>query len=99
MDRPEGAGLQQPDRVDLDPCVRLEFSGAQLSSDGGLLVMWELDGALGLSGRAAMALRDTRCDKNTVHRLDDGLFRQPVFRRLVRYEDVNNADRLARWNW
>lgn len=47
MDHPEGAGLQRADRVDFDPRVRLEFRGTQLSSDGGLLVMRELDDALG----------------------------------------------------
>jgi hypothetical protein len=94
MDHPEGAGLQRTDRVEFDPRVRLEFRGTQLSPDGGLLVMRELDDALGLSDLASTALRDTRRGKNTVHRLD-GLFRQSVFGRLAGYEDVNDADRLA----
>ena len=94
MDHPEGAGLQRADRVDFDPRVRLEFKGTQLSSDGGLLVMRELDDTLGLSDLASAALRDTRRGKNAVHRLD-GLFRQSVFGRLAGYEDVNDADRLA----
>jgi hypothetical protein len=94
MDHPEGAGLQRADRVDFDPRVRLEFLGTQLSSDGGLLVMRELDDALGLSGLASAALRDNRTGKNIVHRID-GLFRQSVYGRLAGYEDVNDADRLA----
>ena len=94
MDHPEGAGSDQGHRVDFDRRVRLEFRGAQISSDGGLLVMRELDDALGLSGLASEALRDNRTGKNTVHRLD-GLFRQSVFGRLAGYEDVNDADRLA----
>ena len=94
MDHPEGAGLQQTDRVDFDRRVRLEFRGTQLSSDGGLLVMRELDEVLGLSDLAATALRDTRRGKNTVHRLD-GLFRQSVSGRLAGYEDVNDADQLG----
>ena len=94
MNHPSGAGLQQADRVDFDRRVRLEFRGTQLSSDGGLLVMRELDDALGLSDLAATALRDIRRGKNTVHRLD-GQFRQSVFGRLAGYEDVNDADRLA----
>jgi hypothetical protein len=57
MDHPEGAGLQRADRVDFDPRVRLEFRGTQLSSDGGLLVMRELDDALGLSDLASAAPR------------------------------------------
>jgi len=56
MDHPEGAGLQRSDRADFDPRVRLEFKGTQLSSDGGLLVMRELDDTLGLSDLAAAAL-------------------------------------------
>lgn len=94
MDHPEGAGPQRADRVDFDRRVRLEFRGAQISSDGGLLVMRELDDALGLSNLASSALRDTRRGKNTIHRLD-GLFRQSVFGRLAGYEDVNDAGRLA----
>ena len=43
MDHPEGAGSQRGDRVDFDRWVRLEFKGMQLSSDGGLLVVRELD--------------------------------------------------------
>ncbi|MEY4890962.1 MAG: hypothetical protein RIQ75_2092 [Pseudomonadota bacterium] len=94
MDHPVGAGSQRADRVTFDPRVRLEFRGTQLSSDGGLLVMRELDDALGLSDLAATALSDSRRGKNIVHRLD-GLFRQSVFGRLAGYEDVNDADRLA----
>ena len=86
--------MARADRVDFDPRVRVEFRGAQLSSDGGLLVMRELDDALGLSVLAAAALRNTRRGKNTVHQFD-GLFRQSVSGRLAGYEDVNDADRLA----
>jgi len=94
MDHLEGAGLQRADRVDFDPRVRLEFRGAQISSDGGLLVMREMDDALGLSDLASATLCDNRRGKNTIHRLD-GLFLQSVFGRLAGYEDVNGADRLA----
>ena len=79
---PRGCGLTAADRVDFDPRVRLELRGTQISSDGGLLVMRELDDALGLSDLAAAALRDPRRGKNTLHRLD-GLFRQSVFGRLA----------------
>jgi len=53
MDHPEGSGSGRADRVDFDPRVRLE--GTQLSSDGGLLVIREIDDALGLSGLASAA--------------------------------------------
>ena len=74
MDHPEGASLQRADRVVFDPRVRLEFRGAKLISDSGLLVMREMDNALELTDPAAAALRDTRHGKNTIHQLD-GLFR------------------------
>ena len=77
MDHPEGAGSERGDRVDLDRRVRLEFRGAQISSDGGLLVMRELDQTLGLSDLSSAALRDNRPGKNRTHRLD-GHFRQSV---------------------
>ena len=94
MDHPEGARETGDGRLGFDRRVRLEFRGTQLSSDGGLLVMRELDDALGLSDLASDVLRDSRPGKNTVHRLD-GLFRQSVYGRLAGYEDVNDADHLA----
>ncbi|MEZ5911638.1 MAG: transposase [Paracoccaceae bacterium] len=101
MDHLEGAGLARGDRVDFDRRVRLEFRGAQISSDGGLLVMRELDDVLGLSNLASGA--ETAARKNTLHRLD-GLFRQSVFGRLAGYEDVNvptawprSRDASGRW--
>ena len=94
MDHPEGAGETGGGRLGFDRRVRLEFCGAQLSSDGGLLVMRELGDVLGMSDLASAALSDNRLGKNTVHRLD-GLFRQSVYGRLAGYEYVNDADRLA----
>jgi hypothetical protein len=47
LDHPEGAASDRVDRVDFDHRVRLEFRGTQISSHGGLLVMRELDNALG----------------------------------------------------
>jgi len=94
MDHPDGASSERGDRVNFDRRVRVEFRGAQISSDCGLLVMRERDYTLGQSDLASAALRDTRMGKNTLHRLD-GLFRQSVFGRLAGYEDVNDADQLA----
>lgn len=39
MDHPQGAGLQPSNRVNFDRLVRLEFRGAQISSDSGLQAM------------------------------------------------------------
>ena len=47
MAHPMGAGSRGDFRLDFDRSVRLELRGSQLSSDGGLLLMRELDEALG----------------------------------------------------
>jgi hypothetical protein len=60
-----------------------------------LLAYRELDDALGLAGIAITKLLDGCRGKNTRHKLS-GLFRRAVFGRLAGYEDVNNAERLAR---
>ena len=60
MDHPVGAGSERGDRVDFDREVRLEFRGTQLSSDGGLLVVRELDDALGLSHKSPDARSDSQ---------------------------------------
>ena len=80
--------------MDFDRRIKLEFPGARITSDGGLLAYRELDGALGLTDVAITQLLDGRRGKKGRHTLV-GLFRQSVFGRLAGYEDVNDAERLA----
>ncbi len=82
-------------QMQYDRSVRAEFRGAANNSDGGLLLHRELDDALGLTEMAASLIADPRTGSNGRHRLA-GLLRQSVFSRLAGYEDVNDADRLAR---
>ena len=86
---------KEPLRVTFDRRIKLEFHGARITSDGGLIAYRELDDALGLTGTAASALAESRRGKNIRHRLL-GLLRQAVYGRLAGYEDVNDAERLAR---
>jgi hypothetical protein len=90
-----GEAKGPPLRPIFDRRIKLEFHGARISSDGGLLAYRELDDALGLTDIAVSKLLDGRCGRNTRHKLS-GLFRQSVFGRLAGYEDVNDAERLAR---
>ena len=90
-----GEAEQQPLRVDFDRRIKLEFHGARITSDGGLLPYRELDDVLGLSGPVGGVLSDSRTGKNGRHGMT-GLFRQSVFGRLGGYDDVNDADRLGR---
>src|SRR5436305_12989623 len=82
-------------RVAFDRRLKLEFHGARITSDGGLLAYRELDDALGLTAMGLSALAEGRRGTNIRHRLL-GLLRQAVYGRLAGYEDVNDAARLAR---
>src|ERR671920_117370 len=90
-----GDARELPLRPTFDRRIKLEFHGARITSDGGLLAYRELDAALGLTEIAITQLLDDRRGKNARHTLA-GLFRQSVFGRLAGYEDVNDAERLAR---
>jgi Transposase DDE domain group 1 len=57
-----GCGL----RVAFDHRLKLEFHGASVTSDAGLLAFRELDDALGLTTMAAEVLAETRTERNAV---------------------------------
>ncbi len=82
-------------RVDFDRRLKLEFHGSKVTSDAGLLAYRELDDALGLTELGGGLFQDSRTGKNGRHGMT-GQFRQSVFGRLGGYDDVNDADRLAR---
>ena len=71
-----------------------------MTSDGGLILIRELDERLGLGDLIAEHLSDGRHGKNTQLPLAD-LFRQSVYSRMAGYEDVNDAERLwcTRYKW
>jgi len=94
MDHPAGESDSGTIAVEFDRRLKLEFHGARITSDAGLLAYRELDAALGLTDLAGATLAECRRGKNTRHVLV-GLLRQSVFARLAGYEDVNDADRLA----
>ncbi len=80
-------------RLDFDRELKLEFHGAKITSDAGLLLYRELDEALGLTEMAANHLQDSRTGKNSQHSVL-AMLRQAVYGRLAGYEDVNDAQRL-----
>lgn len=91
MSENEDTGL----KVHFDGHLRLEFKGAKVTSDAGLLAVRELDEALRLTTEAGDLLRDSRTGRNTRHDLS-GLLRQSVYARLAGYEDVNDQENLTR---
>src|SRR3954462_56390 len=84
---------REPIRPQFDRRLRIEFHGANVTSDAGLLAYRELDDALKLTDSAAELLNDTRTGRNTRHGLA-ALLRQSLFSRLAGYEDLNDAQRL-----
>src|SRR3954451_18666172 len=83
----------EPLRPHFDRRLRLEFHGANVTSDAGLLAYRELDDALQLTDTAADVLHDPRTGRNKRHGLV-ALLRQSLFSRLAGYEDLNDARRL-----
>lgn len=73
--------------------VQVDFTGGSLSSDGGLLLLAELDRQLGLTERAAACLKDPRLSGRVRHSLLE-LLRQRIYQIAAGYEDCNDADLL-----
>jgi hypothetical protein len=65
-----------------------------VTSDGGLILVRELDERLGLSALMERHLTHSRRGRNVHLPLPD-LLRQSIYSRLAGYEDVNDAERLS----
>jgi Transposase DDE domain group 1 len=89
-----GERTQEALRVHFDTRVRLEFHGATLTSDAGLLACRELDAALGLTQAATRHVAERRSGRHGPYPLVSRL-RQSVYSRLAGDEDTNDAERLA----
>ena len=89
-------GEQQnpPFQFSFNPSLKVDFQGSRVTSDGGLLLVRELDERLGLSALIAHNIMDDRRGKNTQLPLPD-LLRQSIYSRLAGYEDLNDAERLS----
>jgi len=75
--------------------VVARFDGGQLSSEGGLLVLREVERRLGLADRLATCLKDPRAPEKVVHRLTE-IIRFRMLMIAAGYEDGNDADTLRR---
>jgi Transposase DDE domain group 1 len=89
-----GETQNQPFQLSFNPSLKVDFQGSRVTSDGGLLLVRELDERLGLSALIAENIMDDRRGKNTQLPLPD-LLRQSIYSRLAGYEDVNDAERLS----
>jgi hypothetical protein len=77
-----GEKQNQPFQLSFNSSRKVGFQGSRVTSDGGLLVVGELDERLGFGELIEQHLTDSRRGKNTQFPLAD-LFRQSVYSRLA----------------
>src|SRR3954449_4592420 len=73
--------------------IEARFDGELMSSDGGLLVLREVEQRLGIAQRLATCIRDPRAPERIVHGLDE-IIRFRMLMIAAGYEDGNDADSL-----
>jgi len=88
-----GEARREALRVVFDRSIKLEFHGAKVTGDAGLLPYRELDESVGLTAVAEDSLTDSRTGDN-IQQMLLALLRQSIYSRLGGYEDTNDADRL-----
>src|ERR1700726_3412542 len=88
-----GETQEEPFQLSFNGQLKVDFQGSRVTSDGGLLLVRELDERLGFGALIERYLADAR-GKSTQLPLTD-LVRQSVYSRLAGYEDVNDAERLS----
>jgi hypothetical protein len=75
--------------------VVADFSGGTLSTDGGALLLRQIDQALGLSRTLAACFYDARDGRFIDHTVEE-LNRQRLYGLALGYEDLNDHDQLRR---
>jgi hypothetical protein len=73
--------------------VIARFDGGHLSSDGGLLILREVEQRLDVAGRLAACIADPRDPERVMHGLDE-IIRFRLLMIAAGHEDGNDADRL-----
>ena len=81
-------------QLSFNSSLKVDFQGSRVTSDGGSVLVRELDERLRLSELVDRHLSDSRRGKNIQLPLAD-LLRQSIYSRLAGYEDVNDAARLS----
>jgi len=89
-----GEDLKQPLQLSFNASLKIDFQGSRVTSDGGLILVRELDERLRFGELVQQHLTDSRRGKNTQFPFAD-LLRQSVYSRLAGYEDLNDAERLS----
>jgi hypothetical protein len=89
-----GEKENKPFQLTFNGFLKVDFQGSRVTSDGGLILIRELDERLGLGKLIDEHLTDMRQGENKKFPLAD-LVRQSVYSRLAGYEDLNDAVRVS----
>ncbi len=89
-----GEKERRPFQLTFNGLLKVDFQGSRVTSDGGLILVRELDERLGLGKLIDEYLSDSRQGLNKKFPLAD-LLRQSIYSRLAGYEDVNDAVRVS----
>ncbi len=89
-----GETQNQPFQLSFNASLKVDFQGSRVTSDGGLILVCELDERLEFGELIGRHLIDPHRGKSTQFSFAD-LLRQSVYSRLAGYEDVNDAERLC----
>ena len=73
--------------------IEASFTGGSIGSDGGILLLRELDKRLGLTKKISRQIKDTRHPSYIQHSIET-LLKQRVYAIACGYEDVNDHDQL-----
>jgi hypothetical protein len=88
-----GESQKQAFQLSFNRFLRVTFHGSRVTSNGGLILVRELDERLGFGELVEQHLTDSRANNARLSFAD--LLRQSVYSRLAGYEDVNDAERLS----
>ena len=88
-----GESQKQAFQLSFNRFLRVAFQGSRVTSNGGLILVRELDERLGFGELVEQHLTDSRANNARLSFTD--LLRQSVYSRLAGYEDVNDAERLS----
>src|SRR5260370_11677362 len=92
--QPVGETQKKSFQLSFSSSLRVEFQGARVTSDGGLILVRELDERLGMSALMERHLIDSRRGKTVLFPLSD-LLRQSIYSRFAAHQNLHTPARLS----
>ena len=75
--------------------VQANFKGGNITSDGGVLVLNQVDEHINLTNRIASMINDSRCKGKIDHQIET-MLRQRIYGLVLGYEDINDHNHLRK---